>query len=97
MGYVQIIEVKTSNYDQIRKLDEEWQAATVGRRTATRSVVTQDRDQPGTYVIMVEFPSYEAAQTNNDLPETAHFAAEIGALSDGMTFRNLDVVDDNVL
>jgi quinol monooxygenase YgiN len=97
MGYVQIIEIKTSKYDEIRKLEEEWQAATEGRRTATRSVVTEDRDQPGTYVIFVEFPSYEAAQANNDLPETAHFSEQVAKLGEGLTFRNLDVVDDNAL
>jgi quinol monooxygenase YgiN len=97
MGFVQIIEIKTSNYDQISKLEAEWQAATEGRRTATRSTITQDRDQPGTYVIMVEFPSYEAAQANNELPETQHFAQAITGLSDSQSFRNLDVVDEKSL
>jgi quinol monooxygenase YgiN len=97
MGFVQIIEVKTSNIDQIQKLDKEWQAATEGKRTATRALVTQDRDNPGTYLIIVEFPSYEAAQANNDLPETASFAGQIAGLAESQSFRNLDVVDDTNL
>ena len=44
MGFVQIIEITTSNIDQIQKLDKEWQAATAGKRTATRATITQDRD-----------------------------------------------------
>ena len=96
MGFVQIIEMKTSKIDEIQKLDKEWQAATDGKRTATRALVTQDRDNPGTYLIIVEFPSYEAAQANNDLPETAASPADRGA-GDSQTFRNLDVVDDTEL
>jgi quinol monooxygenase YgiN len=93
MSFVQIIEMKTSNYDQIRKLEEEWRANTAGKRTATRSMVAKDRDNPDTYLVIVEFPSYEAAMANNDLPETAEFAKQVGALADSQTFRNLDVVD----
>jgi quinol monooxygenase YgiN len=93
MGFVQIIEMKTSKIDEVQKLDKEWQAATAGKRTATRALVTQDRDNPGTFLVIVEFPSYEAAQANNDLPETADFAKQIEALADGQTFRNLDVIE----
>jgi quinol monooxygenase YgiN len=97
MGFVQIIEMKTSKIDEVQKLDKEWQAATAGKRTATRALVTQDRDNPGTFLVIVEFPSYEAAQANNDLPETADFAGKMAALCDSQTFRNLDVVDDTKL
>jgi quinol monooxygenase YgiN len=97
MGFVQIIEITTSNIDQIQKLDKEWQAATAGKRTATRAMITQDRDKPNTYLIVVEFPSYDAAQANNALAETADFAQQIEALADSQTFRNLDVVEVNEL
>jgi quinol monooxygenase YgiN len=97
MGFVQIIEIKTSNIDQIQKLDQEWQAATEGKRTATRAMVTKDRDRPDTYLIIVEFPSYEAAQANNALAETADFAKQVDALADSQTFLNLDLVDLNEL
>jgi quinol monooxygenase YgiN len=93
MGFVQIIEITTSNIDQIQKLDKEWQAATKGKRTATRATITQDRDKANTYLIVVEFPSYAAAQANNELAETADFAKQIEALADGQTFRNLDVIE----
>ena len=97
MGFVQIIEMTTTEIEQIRKLDDEWEAATAGKRTATRSIVTKDRDKPDTYIVIVEFPSYEAAMANNDLPETAKFAGQINALTKSQSFRNLDVLEDNAL
>ena len=40
----------------------------------------------------MEFPSYEEAMANSDLPETASFAERLGHLCDGpVLFRNLDV------
>jgi quinol monooxygenase YgiN len=97
MGFVQIIEMTTTEIEQIRKLDDEWEAATEGKRTATRALITKDRDRPDTYLIIVEFPSYEAAQANNALPETGAFAEKISALADSQTFLNLDVMDENQL
>jgi hypothetical protein len=98
MKFVQIIEYKTSRYDELDKLMDEWMAATSGKRTPTREVSGKDRDQPNTYVQIVEFPSYEEAMRNNDLPETSDFAGRIAALCDGpATFRNLDVVREEAL
>ena len=91
-GFVQIIEMKTSRYDEVDKLTEEWRAQTQGRRATGRAMVTKDRDTPNTYVVVVEFPSYEAAMKNNDLPETAQFAEQMAKLCDAPpTFRNLDL------
>jgi hypothetical protein len=43
-------------------------------------------------VQIVEFPSYEEASANSELPETAEVAARLAELCDGPpTFRNLDV------
>lgn len=92
MGFVQTIEMKTSRFDEIERVQEEWRAATEGRRSATRSLVTQDRDRPDTFVVVVEFPSYEDAMRNSALPETAEFAEKITKLCDEPpVFRNLDV------
>ncbi|MGH9208402.1 MAG: hypothetical protein ACRD1G_17920, partial [Acidimicrobiales bacterium] len=63
-----------------------------GVRTPTRAVQGRDRDKDGTYVHIVEFPSFEAAMENSDRPETAEFAAQLAKLCDSPpTFRNLDV------
>ena len=91
-GFVQIIEMQTSRYDEVDQLTEEWRKQTQGRRATGRAMVTKDRDKSNTYVVVVEFPSYEAAMKNNDLPETAALAQEMQKLADGPpTFYNLDV------
>jgi quinol monooxygenase YgiN len=93
--FVQIIEFKTSKIDEIRALQAQYRAATEGKRTSSRATVCADRDNPGTYVVVIEFPSYEDAQRNNELPETQKFSAEQMKLADGpATFRNLDLLEE---
>jgi quinol monooxygenase YgiN len=93
MGYVQIIEFKTSRFDEVEALHEKWLAETAGERTTLSEHICRDRDQPDTYVLIVEFPSYEDAMKNNDLPATARIAEGMAALADApLTFRNLDVI-----
>jgi len=93
MAFVQVIEVTTTKVPEIEELMDEWLAATEGRRSARRSLLTRDRDRADTYVQVVEFPSFEAAMANSALPETAAFAEKLTALcTSGPTFRNLDVV-----
>ena len=93
MGFVQVIELSTTNVAEIEALMAEWVAATAGHRSAQRSVLTKDRDRADAYVQVVEFPSYEEAMANSALPETAAFAEKVSALcTSGPTFRNLDVV-----
>ncbi|MGH9048817.1 MAG: hypothetical protein ACRDY4_03710 [Acidimicrobiia bacterium] len=90
--FVQVIEYQTSKFDEMQKATDAYRAATEGRRTVGRVVVGADRDRPGTYLTIAEFPSYEEAMRNNDLPETAELAGKMQALADGPpTFRNLDV------
>jgi quinol monooxygenase YgiN len=92
MRFVQIIEFKTSDIDAVDRVLDEFLAKTQGVRTATRAMVAQDRDNKGTYLNIVEFPSYEAAMENSNLPETAEVAGKLAELCDGPpTFRNLDV------
>jgi hypothetical protein len=92
MAFIQIIELTTTHPEEIQELVEEWSAQSEGRRTVARSTLTADRDRPGTYVQIVEFPSYQEAMANSGLPETAEFAAKLDRLCDGPpVFRNLDV------
>jgi hypothetical protein len=98
MSFVQIIEFKTSRFDEIQKLMDEWLAATEGKRTTTRGLLCQDRDAEGVYVQVVEFPSYEVAMKNSEMPETGEFSQKMMELCDGpATFRNLDVLRDESL
>lgn len=93
MGFIQILEIPTSKFDEFEALHEQWLADTAGTRTVVSERVCRDRDRPDTYVVIVEFPSYEAAMRNNDLPATAAIAAGITALADApVTFRNLDLI-----
>ena len=91
MGFVQIIEYQTSRADEIQKLADEWERATQGKRTATRSTGGADADRPGVWVQIVEFPSRDAAMKNSELPETARLSEQIAKLCDGPpVFRNVD-------
>jgi len=90
--FVQIIDMMTSRPDEVEALVSEWRTQTMGRRTAQRGTFTKDRDRPDNYVQIVEFPTYEDAMANSDLPETAALAERLAQLCDGpMRFRNLDV------
>jgi hypothetical protein len=92
VGFIQIIEFRTSRPDAVEALVARWRAQTEGRRTARRGTFTNDRDRPDTYLQIVEFPSFEDAMANSELPETAELAKELSELCDGpISFRNLDV------
>ncbi|MFZ0251456.1 MAG: hypothetical protein WAL61_16040 [Acidimicrobiales bacterium] len=93
MAFVQIIEIETTKPDEVEALVSGWRAETEGIRKAQRGIFTKDRDRPDTYVQIVEFPSYEDAMANSELPETAAFAEKLRVLCDGTPrFRNLDVL-----
>jgi quinol monooxygenase YgiN len=97
MAFIQIIEFTTNRFDEVEALMDEWVERTKGKRRAHRGTVTSDRDRPNAYVQIVEFPSYEEAMENSNLPETAEFSERVAKLCQGpATFRNLDVrrVDD---
>jgi quinol monooxygenase YgiN len=96
-GFVQIIEFKTSQPNEVRALADEFRAesaASSGAIPVTRGTFTQDRDRPGVYLNMVEFESYDAAMANSNRPETQKFAERMAELCDGPPkFLNLDIVE----
>ena len=96
MGYVQIIELQSSRFEEIEALHEAWLAETEGQRTTIRELVVKDRNRAGRYLVIVEFASYEDAQVNNDLPATGRFAAALEGLLDAPpVFHDLDLVRDD--
>jgi len=98
MKFVQIIEFTTSKGDEVAQLDEEWIAATAGKTTATRVLRCVDRNDPKRQFTIVEFPSYEAAMKNSELPETGAMAEKMAALCDGPpTFYDLEVTQTHDL
>jgi len=95
MGFIQIIECRTSRYDELTALEDEWRAATEGKRTLRRSVVARDRNDPNRLLILAFFDDYESAMVNSNLPETTEFGQKQQALLDTpMVFTDLDVLDD---
>ncbi|MEV0961086.1 MULTISPECIES: ester cyclase [unclassified Streptomyces] len=98
MTFVQMIDCKTDRVEELNRLLDIWVEQTRGKRTATHNVLAQDRSD-GTHVVeIVEFPSYEDAMRNSNLPETDRIFQEMVALCDGMpTFTDLEVIRDEQL
>jgi hypothetical protein len=95
MGFVQIIEFRTSKYDEMQAVGDEWEKATEGKRKARQRVMCEDRDNPGRYFNIVFFDSYEEAMQNSSLPETQKFSEKMMSFADGPpTFHNLDIRDE---
>jgi hypothetical protein len=61
MSFVQLIEFKSSHPYELNDLISRWMTETKGTRTTTHAMVKSDRENPGTYVEIIEFPSYESA------------------------------------
>jgi steroid delta-isomerase-like uncharacterized protein len=98
MTFVQLIECRTSRFDEMNRLLDTWVERTRGRRTATHAVVGKDRADGAHIVELVEFPSYEEAMRNSSLPETDEILRGMASLCDETpTFTDLDVVRDEQL
>ena len=93
--FVQIMEMHTDKFEEVKAIGEEWERATEGTRTVRRRLLGRDRDNPQRLVNIVFFDSYEAAMENSNLPETERLATKLTALLGGSpSFANLDVVED---
>ncbi|MFD9396883.1 ester cyclase [Streptomyces sp. NPDC060000] len=98
MTFVQLIDCRTSRFDEMDRLMDTWVEQTRGKRTATHAVVGKDRSDASHFIEIVEFPSYEEAMRNSNLPETDKVFRELVALCDELpTFTDLDVVRDEQL
>src|SRR5712671_3509449 len=70
-------------------------ARAMGKRKAGRSILCEDRDNPGRYLQIVFFESYEAAMENSAMPETDALSKKMMTFAEGPpTFYNLNVIDD---
>ncbi|MCF6525263.1 ester cyclase [Streptomyces sp. JJ36] len=98
MSFVQVIDCRTSRVEELNRLMDSWVEATEGKRTATHSIVAQDRADSSHVVEIVEFPSYEEAMRNSQLPETDRIFRELVAVCDQEPrFTDLEVVRDEQL
>jgi hypothetical protein len=85
---------RTDEFDTMNKLTEQYRADTAGRSTYISETVGRDLDT-GDYVVIVTFPSKEAADVNNELPETAAMAEKMaGFTTEGPSFSNIEVIED---
>jgi hypothetical protein len=95
MSFVQIIECRTSRFEELMALEDEWRAATDGKRTLRRSIVGRDRNDPERYLVLAFFDDYDSAMVNSNLPETDEFGRKQQAILDApMAFTDLDIIDD---
>lgn len=95
MTFMQIMTFSTSDIEQVSAMHDHWRQATEGKRTLRREILARDHERPGRYVALAFFDSYESAMQNSQLPETEAAAELFQKLSDEpMTFRNLEVIDD---
>jgi hypothetical protein len=95
MEFLQIIEIKTSKFEELSALDLNWRKATEGKRTLRREIVARDRSDPDRYIVFAFFDSYESAMENSNLPETQEISAGFADVADGpVNFRDLDIIED---
>ena len=98
MKFAQTIEFTTRRIDEFNAELDAWMATSEGQRISHRAVLQKDRDAEDTYLLMVEFSSYEIGMENSNRPETGVFAAFLSDLSEGpLSFRNLDVLREEDL
>jgi len=93
--FVQIMRFSTDEFDKLQALVDQYRADTHGRSTYTREVLGRDLDT-GEYVVVVTFPSQDAADANNALPETSAMADQLAGLTtSGPSFSNIEVIDQS--
>jgi len=91
-AFVQVIEFATDRIEEWGPIQERLVKALGPDRPMRWSVLTEDRDRPGTYVAFVEFGSHAAAMANSANPATGSWFADLSAICAGTpTFANLDV------
>ena len=94
MAFIQAIEFATERRNEVLELMARWSADAIGRGTAQRATMLEDRSAPGHFVTSVRFESAESAAENSNRTETSAFAEQFSELcSEGPTFREFDVVE----
>ena len=76
-GFIQFIEFEATDIDAVAATLERFRDENPGALTASASTITEDRDRPGTYISIVEFPSYEKAMEQQSNPATSEFSASL--------------------
>lgn len=97
MKFTQHIVVNALSADALTELMEAWQRDHASEAQGYLGArLLQFRDKPGKFVLQVDFDSWEAAQRNNDRPETQRWAARFAEVIDGdPKYENLDVLAES--
>ena len=91
-GFIQFVEFEATDIDAVGAVLERFRDEHPGVLTASVSTIVEDRDRPGTYISIVEFPSYEKAMEQQSNPAVSKFSASLAEVMSGPPrFRNLDV------
>ncbi len=91
-AFVQLIEFDTDSIDEMLSHVHTWREEIGDAGTGRWAITGADRDRPGRYFTMVEFPSFAAAMANSEHPSTAALSEKMQKLATGApTFRNIDV------
>ena len=84
MAFVQTIEVQAADETSLRDHLASWHAEQGGLAPGYRGGrILADEDNPGRFVIEVDFSSREEAGRNNDRAETAAWASKLRELTTG--------------
>jgi quinol monooxygenase YgiN len=94
MRFIQTIDIRAEDDSALIALMAAWHEAESGKAPGyLGSRLLADRDQPGRYLLLVEFSSAEEAEMNNDRPQTQEWAAKFSALiDDEPRFGNYDEI-----
>jgi len=91
-AFVQLFEFSTDRVAEYDRIQDRFAEAIGDRRTTRWSILAADRDRPGRYVAVVEFPGFPEAMANSGHAATGTFLAELRAICEGEPeFRTLDV------
>jgi hypothetical protein len=91
-AFVQVIEFATDRIEEWGPIQERLIKTLGPDRPMRWSILTEDRDRPGTYLAFVEFASHDAATANSANPATGTWFDELSAVClQTPTFRNLNV------
>ncbi len=93
MTFIQIVSFHCTDPSALRGIEDEWLAATEGRRTLQHETFLVDRNDPSHFMTINEFESYEAAMQISELPKTDAMARKVAGLLIGEpTYHDLEVV-----
>jgi len=94
MRFTQTMTVRATDGQALGDLMAAWNEAEAGKAPGyLGSRLLADRDDPGRFLIVVDFSSFAEAELNNDRAETATWAEKLIELVDGdVSWGNYDAV-----